>query len=463
MPIWQLMQETGLVTQKSKHRTVYPVSLGCAKNRVDTEIMLALLTHAGWEIVSAPERADLLLVNTCGFIAPASQESIDITLELAAYKKADNHKLLVLTGCLAQRYARELPALLPEVDAFIGVNDFPRIVQILAALPGQRNKRLFCHSPPYGYPTVLPRLLTTPFSSAYLKIAEGCSHRCTFCVIPQIRGPFRSRPLDVIVQEATELAARGVVELNLIAQDTTAYGLDWGRHALLPELLQRLCLVPGLRWLRVLYSHPTRISPELLAVMADHPQICPYLDIPIQHVNDHLLRRMGRPYGQRHLWQTVNRIRRAIPGAALRTSIIVGFPGETEAHFKELCQVVAEIDFDHLGVFTFQPEEGTAAARAPEPVPIRVANQRARHLMAQQARRSRQKLQRLVSTVQDVLVEGYCPETELLLSGRLATQAPEVDGQVYINDGLAQVGLVQPVRLTQAHTYDLVGEIVAAS
>ncbi|MBW1952238.1 MAG: 30S ribosomal protein S12 methylthiotransferase RimO [Deltaproteobacteria bacterium] len=440
---------------------LYPVSLGCAKNRVDTEIMLGLLSRAGWEIVSQAATADVLLVNTCGFIAPASQESIDTVLELAAYKQADPKKRLVVTGCLAQRYRTELPALLPEVDAFIGVNDFPQIVRILAHLNQRHETSTFCQAPCYGYQEIGPRLLTTPFYSAYLKIAEGCSHRCTYCTIPQIRGPFRSRPLEVILQEARNLSAQGVCELNLIAQDTTAYGLDWGEPHQLPKLLKGLCQIPGIHWLRLLYSHPARITPELLTVMADHPQICPYLDLPLQHVNDQLLKRMGRGYNKKVILDTIDRSRRVLPQAALRTTVMVGFPGETEDQFAELCQVIEQIGFDHLGVFEFQPEEGTPACGFTDQVPVRLARQRARQLMALQARLVKKKLRSLVGTVQEVLVEGPSPETELLLCGRLATQAPEVDGQVYITAGDGQIGQIQPVRITSAHTYDLVGEIIA--
>lgn len=441
-------------------QTIYPVTLGCAKNRVDTEIMLGLLSQAGWEVVETPTEATLLLVNTCGFIAPASQESIDTILELADYKQTDPGKRLVVSGCLAQRYHQELPALIPEVDAWIGVNDFPRIVSILADLDRGPGPLTCCQAPLYNYPELLPRLRTTPFYRAYLKIAEGCSHRCTYCTIPQIRGPFRSRSQEVILQEALKLTGQGVVELTLVAQDTTFYGLDRGCRSQLAELLRRLCQVPGLRWLRLLYSHPARISSELLAVMADHPQICPYLDIPIQHVNDRLLQRMGRGYGQKVICQTIARIRRVFPQAALRTSVIVGFPGETDAQFNELCQMVEQIGFDSLGVFAFQCEDRTPASHYADQVPSWVARQRLRKLMAVQARVVKQRLRALIGSVQEVLVEGPSPETELLLSGRLATQAPEVDGQVYITAGTGQIGQIQPVRITAAHTYDLVGELI---
>ena len=311
------------------------------------------------------------------------------------------------------------------------------------------------------YRQVWPRRLTTPFYSAYLKIAEGCSHRCTYCTIPAIRGPYRSRPLDAILTEAAQLVARGVIELNLVAQDTTAYGSDQGGPSQLPALLSRLAAVPGLRRLRVLYGHPAGITPELLAVMAAHPQICPYFDLPLQHVNDRLLRRMGRRYTREQLRQTVALIRRRLPAAVLRTSVIVGFPGETPEDFDDLCQGLTELQFDHVGIFAFQPEAGTPAARLRDQVPIKEANRRARLLKTLQARISRQKLRRLKGTVQEVLVEGYSEETELLLQGRLRGQAPEVDGKVYINAGWSEIGQIQPVKITKTYTYDVLGEIIS--
>lgn len=440
--------------------SVYPVSLGCAKNRVDTEIMLALLEEAGWQITEAPEVADLLLVNTCGFIASASQEAVDTILELAAIKQSRPGVRLVVAGCLVQRYQESLPELLPEVDLFVGVNDFPDLAGLLAAGPDAGGARLVCQRCWLDYATVFPRRLTTPFYSAYLKIAEGCSHRCTYCTIPAIRGPFRSRPLATLLEEARELAARGVIELNLVAQDTTAYGRDLAGRPLLPELLEQLAAIPGLGWLRVLYGHPTGVTPELLRVMQAEPKICPYLDLPLQHVNDRLLRRMGRDYTQTAIRQLVAQIRRILPTATLRTSIIVGFPGETPEEVTELSQVLTELALDHVGVFAFQPEEHTPAARFQSQVPGREANRRARQIKTLQAKISRQKLKLRQGTVADVLVEGLCDETDLLLQGRLAGQAPEVDGKVLITAGQGEIGTLQPVKILKTYTYDLVGELV---
>ncbi len=440
--------------------SVYPVSLGCAKNRVDTEIMLAQLEESGWQITSDPAAADLLLVNTCGFIAAASQEAIDTILELAVQKQARPGVRLVVAGCLVQRYQQDLPELLPEVDLFVGVNDFPDLAALLAAGPVAGRGRLACRRPWLDYGQVWPRRLTTPFYSAYLKIAEGCSHRCTFCTIPGIRGPYRSRPLATLLAEARELASQGVIELNLVAQDTTAYGKDLVGRALLPDLLAELAAIKGLRWLRVLYGHPTGVTPELLRVMAAVPKICPYFDLPLQHVNDRLLRRMGRNYNQAQIRELVAQIRQALPDATVRTSLIVGFPGETPEDLSELGQVLTDLALDHVGVFAFQPEEGTPAARFREQVPAVEANRRARQVRTLQARIARQKLRQLKGKVVDVLVEGYCDETDLLLQGRLAGQAPEVDGRVLITAGRGDVGTIRRVKITKTHTYDLVGELV---
>jgi len=434
------------------------VSLGCPKNLVDTEIMLGRLTRGGWQVVAAPEAASLLLVNTCAFIAPACQEAVDTILELGRYKNEDPAKRLVVTGCLVARYGAALAQELPEVDLFVGVNDFPRLPQLLGA--GSRGRRVFNAAPLYPYAAPEPRFPATPGHLAYLKIAEGCSHRCTFCTIPRLRGPFRSRPLAALLAEAERLAAAGVKELNLVAQDTTAYGLDVPGAPGLAQLLQELAQIQGLAWLRLLYGHPARVTPELLEVMADHPRIAPYLDLPIQHGHDDLLKRMGRGYRRWQILKTCRRVREALPQAALRTTVMVGFPGETEAQFAALLELVEEVRFDHLGVFLYSPEDGTPAARLGPPVPRRVARARARRLKALQARLVKARLKALVGTVQPVLVEGLSPESDFLLTGRLITQAPEIDGQVYLTAGQGRVGEVQPVRLTRALPYDLVGEIV---
>jgi ribosomal protein S12 methylthiotransferase len=368
----------------------------------------------------------------------------------------------VVAGCLVQRYGVELAQSLPEVDLYVGVNDFPLLPQLLLEITEGRGPRLYTDAPLYTYEGCQERYAATPPYLAYLKIAEGCSHRCTFCTIPRIRGPQRSRPLATLVAEARKLAAAGVQELVLVAQDTTAYGLDWGGKPRLTELLQELCEVtPGFRWIRLLYSHPARLSRKLLETMAARPQICPYLDLPIQHGHDEMLQRMGRGYSRGQVLASVNLVRQILPRAALRTTVMVGFPGETEAHFQALLELVEEVRFDHLGVFLYYPEKGTPAVRFTPQVPRRLARARARRLKALQARLVKERLKALVQSVQPVLVEGVSPESEYLLTGRLITQAPEIDGQVYITAGVGRVGEIQPVLLTRALAYDLLGEMVA--
>lgn len=437
--------------------------------------MLGRLSQAGWEVVETPEAAQLLLVNTCGFIKDACQEAVDTILELARHKEADPDKCLVVAGCLVQRYGEALAKDLPEVDYFIGVHDFPNLLEILDGRPGTADGgitdggpgtgdgRLHHQAPPYDYCQPEARYPATLRHLAYLKIAEGCSHRCTFCTIPQIRGPLRSRPLATLAAEAEALAASGVKELILVAQDTTAYGSDQPGHPGLPELLQELGRISGLTWIRLMYAHPARISRELLEVMASQPRVCPYLDIPIQHGHDAVLQRMGRGYNRKQILETVRLFREVLPEATLRTTVMVGFPGETEAHFEALKELIEMVRFDHLGVFLYSPEDGAPASRLQEAVPRRVARQRARILKAIQARIVKARLKALVGTVQPVLVEGVSAESDYLLSGRLISQAPDIDGQMYITAGTGRVGEIQMVRLTRALPYDLVGEIVELS
>ncbi len=423
--------------------------------------MLGHLTHRGWQVVATPEEAAVLLVNTCAFIAPASQEAVDTILELARYKENDPDKRLVVTGCLVARYGEELRPNLTEVDLFVGLDDFPRLADLLAEAGEGGGPRLYTQAPRFNYLEPQPRFPATPKHLAYLKTAEGCSHRCTFCTIPGIRGPYRSRPLAALVTEAEHLAATGVKELNLVAQDTTAYGRDWGGQPGLVELLKELAAIPGFTWIRLLYTHPAHLTPELIDAMATLPRVAPYLDVPIQHGHDEMLKRMGRRYSRGRLLDLFRRLRSAIPGLALRTTVMVGFPGETEEHVQALLELVEEVRFEHLGVFLYEPEAGTPAARYADPVPRRQAQARARRLKALQAKIVKHRLKALVGTVQPVMVDGVSPESEYLLTGRLITQAPDIDGQVYITAGEGQVGEVQPVRLTRALPYDLVGEIVA--
>ncbi len=434
--------------------------MGCPKNLVDTEIMLGGLTRAGWEVTGEPAAADLLLVNTCGFIEPACKEAVDTILDLARLKADRPGSRLVVAGCLVQRYGPELAKELPEVDLFIGVNDFPALPDLLGRPPAAGAARLFHEAPPYAYGGVEARYPATPAHLAYLKIAEGCSHRCTFCLIPQIRGP-DAQPPPQHPGAGGRKSGRGRGQgTHLVAQDTTAYGRDEPGHPGLAALLRELAAIDGFRWIRLLYGHPARITPELLATMAANPRILPYLDIPIQHGHDEVLRRMGRGYGRRDILETVRRIRETLPGATLRTTVMAGFPGETEAHFQALSDLITEVGFDHLGVFLYSPEAGTPAAAWGPQVPRREARRRARRLKAVQAKIVKARLKSLVGTVAEVLVEGVSPESDYLLTGRMISQAPDIDGQVYITAGTGQVGEIQPVRLTRALPYDLVGEIV---
>lgn len=424
--------------------------------------MLGRLTQAGWEVVDTPEAAGLLLVNTCAFVEAATQEAVDTILELARHKEADPAKRLMVTGCLVQRYGGALTAELPEVDYFVGVHDFPDLPAILDRGVGTGAGRLFHQAAPYDYGQPQTRFAATPRHLAYLKIAEGCSHRCTFCVIPQIRGPYRSRPLAALVAEAEALAASGVKELILVAQDTTAYGLDQPGHPGLPALLKELGQIPGFQWIRLLYGHPARVTRELLEVMAADPRICPYLDLPIQHGHDEVLKRMGRGYTRQQILETVRLIREVLPQATLRTTVMVGFPGEREDHFLALRELIEEVRFDHLGVFLYSPEEGAPASLLKGAVPRRLARQRANIIKKVQARIVKDRLKTLVGTVQEVLVEGLSGESDYLLSGRLVSQAPEIDGQVYITAGTGRVGEIHRVRLTRALPYDLLGEIAGS-
>jgi ribosomal protein S12 methylthiotransferase len=442
-------------------KTLYAVSLGCPKNLVDTEIMLGGLARQGWQVVATPAEARVLLVNTCAFIAPAAQEAVDTILELARHKESDPEKNLVVAGCLVSRYGEDLLAPLPEVDLLVGVDDFPRLPELLEGSGATPGPCLANQAPRFAYAEPQPRFAATPRHLAYLKIAEGCSHRCTFCTIPAIRGPYRSRPLATLLAEAGELAATGVKELNLIAQDTTAYGADMAGQPGLAELLRALSGIPGFTWIRLLYTHPAHITPELISALATLPRVAPYLDVPIQHGHDDILRRMGRRYTRDHLLDLFARLREAVPGVALRTTVMVGFPGETEEHVEALLRLVEAVRFEHLGVFLYCPEEGTPAFNLPHAVPRRTARARARRLKALQARLVKERLKNLVGTIQPVLVEGPSPESVYLLSGRLVSQAPDIDGQVYITAGVGLVGEIQPVRITRALPFDLVGEILS--
>ena len=431
------------------------VSLGCNKNRVDTETALGLLEEDGFVFTGNPAEAEILMVNTCGFIQSAKEESIDAILEMAEYKKTGRCRLLVVTGCLAQRYEKDLLKEIPEIDVLLGVNQYEQLPgMIRKALEGKRcsscqdSMQYFEHR----------RVLTTPGYSAYVRIGEGCSNRCTFCAIPLIRGPYRSREEGKILSEIRDLAGRGVREFILVAQDTTRYGTETHEHTTLPSLMKKAAETEGLDWLRVLYCYPDETSDELLDVLADHPKVCPYLDIPIQHVNAELLRRMHRRGTREDILRSVRGARSR--GLTLRTSIIVGFPGETEDQFKELLDFVEETEFDRLGAFTYSPEEETPAAKLPDQVPEEVKQERLERLMLLQQKISRRRNEARVGSVEQVLVTAVGEDG--LCLGRSSREAPETDGEIRVRGAAPDVkpGLFIPVKITRAEDYDLEGEML---
>jgi ribosomal protein S12 methylthiotransferase len=442
--------------------TVYLISLGCPKNRVDSEVILGSLINAGYKPVEEPLDARLIVVNTCGFIRSATEESIETILELAQAKKSGRCEFLVVAGCLPQRYGRKLVKSMPEVDLFVGTSSFVHLVEILARNQRDDLERLILEPPRFLMTAKTPRTLSAPFYSAYLKVAEGCSNRCSFCTIPAIRGPYRSRPLNDLLQEAEWLASQGVIELNLVAQDTTAYGTDLEATLRLPDLLEALAKIGKFHWIRLLYAYPQKIDGKLLETMASHESICNYLDLPLQHVSGHLLKAMGRTGSAEEFLELVTTIREYLPEVTLRTTLIVGFPGERQEDFQELYEFVEKARFQRLGLFAYSPEKGTRAALLSDPVEESVKIQRVQALAALQEKISLDYNSRLVGTAQPVLIEGVSDESDLLLQARLASQAPEVDGCVLINKGFGKVGEIVAARITEAHPHDLIGEIAEA-
>lgn len=438
---------------------VHVLTLGCPKNQVDAEVMLGVLARAGHELVADPEQADVLVVNTCAFIGPAKEESIEAVLDAARVKAGRAGRKLVVSGCLAQRYADELRAGLPEVDAFVGTGDLTRIAEAVAA-PGGSEPVVYRGAqhelPAHG---VSPRIRTGAWWTAYLKVSEGCDHTCSFCIIPKIRGRHESRPMADVLAEATALAAEGTIELNLIAQDLTAYGRDRRDGTTLAALLQALARrVPGLRWIRLLYAYPSSVTDELLAVLASEPAVTRYLDMPLQHVSDGVLRAMRRERSGSAIRALVRRIRAAVPGIALRSAFIVGFPGETERDVDELCAFLEEVALEHVGVFRYSREEGTRAAALPGHVSEKVKRKRWERVMATQARVAARTAAAQVGRTVEVLVEAEGENGWLV--GRTSQQAPEIDGTIRLRGPAAPGDLVRAV-VTAADTYDLAGEVLA--
>ena len=436
-----------MTTVKEK---VSMVSLGCPKNLVDAEVMLGYLSKEGFEVTTNEHEADIIIVNTCSFIKEAKQESIDTILDLADRKKDGTCRLLVVTGCLPQRYQEELARELPEVDIFVGTGDYPRIAEIIAEKWTTEGQLRYTGDPNFVYDADMPRLKSSPSYTAYLKIAEGCSNCCSYCVIPSLRGSFRSRPIEKLMQEAEVLVAGGVKEINLIAQDITGYGKDLGTGASLEYLIRKLARLDGLKWIRLLYAYPDGITDSLIELIKTEPKVCKYLDVPLQHISDPILKQMNRRSDERMIRELVAKIREEIPDITLRTSLITGFPGETEEDFKKLLHFVEETQFDRLGVFCYSREEGTPAAAMHDQISERVKRERYKKLMRVQARVSFRRNRRLIDSVEQVIVEGYSEETDLLLKGRSSRQAPDIDGQVYITAGDARVGDIVNLRITDS-------------
>jgi len=436
------------------------VSLGCPKNLVDSEVMIGLAERAGHTLTSDAADADVLVVNTCSFIESARQESIDTVLEMAAHKTGGRCRRLVVTGCMAERYRDELRKEIPEIDVVLGTNEVPGIVGALAPLPQPAPRSpAAVPLPIYLYDDLTPRHLTTPSHYAYVKIAEGCNYKCAFCIIPRLRGRYRSRTAASIVREARALASRGVKELLLVSQDTTYFGHDRGERGALARLLRRLNDVDGLAWIRLLYLYPTTVTADTLRAIADCDKVCKYVDLPLQHASDAVLRRMRRPGTRQSYTRLVGKIRSTIPGVTLRTTFIVGFPGETDREFDELRQFVREMAFDHVGVFTYSHEDGTAAGRVKDDVPRRVKLARQRALMTLQKRLVAAAGKRRVGDRVRVLVDGPSPEHPLVLRGRTAGQAPEIDSVVYLSEAdpeACRPGTLLDAEVVGARGYDLV-------
>ena len=436
------------------------VSLGCSKNLVDTEMMLGILREHGIELTPEPAEADILIVNTCAFIESAKEESITTILNMAEYKESGRCRSLIVAGCLGQRYGQELLDDMPEADAIIGTGAWNRIMEAVEeSLKGHRV--VIVGEDKLLYDEHTPRITTTPAYTAYVKIAEGCNNRCAFCAIPYIRGAYRSRPIEDIRDEVANLAARGVKEIILIAQDTTEYGRDLYGEPQLAKLLRTLCTVEGVHWIRTLYSYPTYFSDELIETIASEPKLVKYVDLPMQHAHDEVLRRMHRPDTQASMRALIEKLRTRIPGVTIRSTFIVGFPGETDAQYQTLRNFLEEMRLDKVGVFTYSREEGTPAYDMPNQVPEDVMQERYHDLMSLQCKISEELNRELEGRELEVLVEGRDEEQANIAVGRSYREAPDVDGQVYIEgDTDSQIGDLVRVRVLQGFTYDVVGERV---
>jgi ribosomal protein S12 methylthiotransferase len=467
------------------------VSLGCPKNLVDSEVMMGMLAGAGAQLVSGAEEADVIVVNTCSFIASAQQESVNTILEMAKQKTGGRARKLVVAGCLVERFRNEIRQNIPEVDAVVGTGELESILAAVGLAPAPAPHSPFnilqsrpegdartaqgrfsretwdgaiADLPNYLYDETTPRVLATPRHTAYIKIAEGCDHPCSFCIIPQLRGKFRSRRFESVIAEAERLASSGVREITLIGQDTTCYGEDFGLKDGLSLLLEKLAGINDLRWIRFLYAYPNKITGRLLETIATHDRICSYIDVPLQHASPGVLKRMKRGGGADVFSRSIEKMRRTIPGVTLRTSFIVGFPGETETEFEELCQFVRDSEFDWMGTFGYSDQEGAGAFSEGKKLSEREIERRRKHLMQIQRKISKRKKKAHVGKEFDLVLEGISEESELLLQGRTPMHAPEIDGKVFVNDvpeGLEpKPGEFYRCQVTEAHDYDLVARIV---
>lgn len=443
----------------SDRKTVHFVSLGCPKNRVDSEVMLGVARGAGFDHVDEAAEADVIVVNTCGFIGEAKKESIDAIFEMAQHKESGRCQKLVVSGCLSQRHPAELAAEMPEVDHFLGSSDMLKLGRVLE---GEAERMLVGTPADWLVATADPRTLSTPRGSAYVKIAEGCDRTCSFCVIPQLRGDQRSRRVTDVVAEVTRLVDAGVKEVNLVSQDTIAYGRDLpaNERVDLPALVRAVAEVPGVVWVRLFYLYPETITDALVELLAHHPRVVPYVDMPLQHAADGMLRRMRRGHGGARLRKVVSDLRARVPGLTFRTAFIVGHPGETDEEFQELCDFVKWAEFERVGVFRYSDEESSRSFSMDAKVPARVVASRHRKLMTLQRKISHKKSEALIGRELDVLVDGPSDEHELVMMGRHAGQAPDIDGQVYLSEGEAVPGEMRRVRISQASDYDLVGELI---
>jgi ribosomal protein S12 methylthiotransferase len=481
------------------------VSLGCPKNLVDSEVMMGLLARAGAELSPRAEDADVIVVNTCSFIESAQEESVNTILEMVEHKNAGRAKKLVVAGCLVERFRDEIRKRIPEVDAVVGTGELQNILSAAGVVPAttisQSNSPFvvlnsvlnsisnsrpegdlraaqgrfsrgqwdgaIADLPNYLYDDETPRILATPKHSAYIKIAEGCDHPCSFCIIPQLRGKFRSRRFESVIAEAERLAAAGVREITLIGQDTTCYGEDLGLEDGLALLLAQLAQIEGLRWIRFLYAYPNKITGRLLRTIGENENICSYMDVPLQHTSATVLKRMKRGGGADVFYRSIEKMRRAIPDLTLRTSFIVGFPGETEKEFEELCEFVREIQFDWMGTFSYSDQEGASAFGIDKKISPAEIEQRRKHLMRIQRQISKKKKRTLLGRELDLLLEGTSGETDLLLEGRTVMHAPEIDGKVFVNDFPAELtphaGEFYRCEINEAHDYDLVARILGPS